>query len=348
MAHRQFKERPLGISSTNCRPKVIADVKEPVRPEGGGRRRRDAVAALSATAMATDRLFSRRARVGRSALPALLLGSGSLAPRGTGEGDVAERIRALRAEAKAHEHGEGVARDEGTGGKLYCEAARLGMPNPNTVWLDVYANGRGVPRHDPLVAYLPARRRAGNAMPKRMLRLLASRWRKTRVPEGSDDPDGRDLMAASRPTARNELVYKLAPQYGVIPRLAPAVIHAESNFNPGAVSPECPGPDAAYPGNVGPVQIKRPFDPEENIRGGVVSPLAARLLQGNVSWLRRPTTPARERSIASKGVSPYEETRGYVKRIVETFQKDEHPFDPTVTDPSPSCIESNHQIDAGP
>jgi len=35
------------------------------------------------------------------------------------------------------------------------------------------------------------------------------------------------------------------------------------------------------------------------------------------------------------GVPPYAETKGYVRRIRELFQKDEHPFDPSITRPSP-------------
>jgi hypothetical protein len=35
------------------------------------------------------------------------------------------------------------------------------------------------------------------------------------------------------------------------------------------------------------------------------------------------------------GIPPYPETRGYVKRIRELFKRDDHPFDPNITTPSP-------------
>ena len=36
-----------------------------------------------------------------------------------------------------------------------------------------------------------------------------------------------------------------------------------------------------------------------------------------------------------RGVPPYAETRGYVKRIVGLFKRDDHPYDARVTTPSP-------------
>ena len=35
------------------------------------------------------------------------------------------------------------------------------------------------------------------------------------------------------------------------------------------------------------------------------------------------------------GIPPYAETQGYVRRIREMFKRDDHPYDPAVTDPSP-------------
>ncbi len=263
------------------------------------------------------------------------------AAAGTGEGDVAERIRALRAEAKAHEHGEGVARDGDKAAKLYCEAARLGDAESQYSLGWMYANGRGVPRHDPLAAYffrLAAGQ--GNAHAERMLRFVGEPMaEKPECLKDPDDPDGKDLMAGVAPDRKKvyELVHKLAPQYGVIPRLALAVIHAESNFNPGAVSPKnAQGLMQLIPETSARFNVKRPFDPEENIRGGL-SYLRWLLayFKGNVSLVAAAYNAGEGTVNRYKGVPPYEETRGYVKRIVETFKKDEHPFDPTVTDPSP-------------
>ena len=36
-----------------------------------------------------------------------------------------------------------------------------------------------------------------------------------------------------------------------------------------------------------------------------------------------------------RGVPPYAETRGYVRRILSIFKKDVHPYNPEITTPSP-------------
>ena len=39
-----------------------------------------------------------------------------------------------------------------------------------------------------------------------------------------------------------------------------------------------------------------------------------------------------------KGVLPYAETRQYVKRIMQLYQRPTHPFDEKITDPSPMLV----------
>jgi soluble lytic murein transglycosylase-like protein len=59
--------------------------------------------------------------------------------------------------------------------------------------------------------------------------------------------DGQDVMVPSSEAQKRvlSLVHQLAPEYGVSPRLALAVIRTESNFNPGGViKQECAGADA--------------------------------------------------------------------------------------------------------
>ena len=50
---------------------------------------------------------------------------------------------------------------------------------------------------------------------------------------------------------------------------------------------------------------------------------------------KRQAYNAGERTVERfKGVPPYEETRGYVKRIMEVFKRADHPYDPAVATPS--------------
>src|SRR5687767_3490598 len=61
-----------------------------------------------------------------------------------------ERVSALRSEARAYEHGEGVTRDPARAIELYCEGARLGDVEAQFSLGWLYANGRGVARADDL------------------------------------------------------------------------------------------------------------------------------------------------------------------------------------------------------
>jgi TPR repeat protein len=63
-------------------------------------------------------------------------------------------ITALLTEARAHEHGEGLAKDPAQALKLYCDAVRLGDAEAQFSLGWMYANARGVKRDDAIAAYL--------------------------------------------------------------------------------------------------------------------------------------------------------------------------------------------------
>ena len=82
--------------------------------------------------------------------------------------------------------------------------------------------------------------------------------------------------------------------------------------------------------------VTRPFDPEQNIRGGL-SYLRWLLayFKGQVPLVLAAYNAGEGAVNRFKGIPPYAETRGYVKRIMEAFKKEHHPFDARVTEPSP-------------
>jgi hypothetical protein len=66
------------------------------------------------------------------------------------------------------------------------------------------------------------------------------------------------------------LIYKYARLYGVDPALVRAVMRHESAFNPGAVSPKgAQGLMQLMPGTAALMGVNNPFDPEQNVAGGV-------------------------------------------------------------------------------
>ena len=275
----------------------------------------------------------------------LLLSSAAILSTGT-ESTASERpkppspssIEALRNEARSYEHGEGVKRDTTKAVQLYCEASRLGDAESQYSLGWMYANGRGMARDDATAAYFfQMAAKQGHPQAQRMLQQVGQAV--TKPPECLFDSDGLDIVAKAPADHRKviELVQKLAPEYGVYPRLALAVIRTESNFNPGAVSPKnAQGLMQLIPETATRFNVHKPFDPEQNIRGGLayLRWLLA-YFKGNVTLVAAAYNAGEGAVNRHGGVPPFSETQSYVKRIHEIFRREEHPFDPSVTDPSP-------------
>lgn len=249
-----------------------------------------------------------------------------------------DQAATLRSEARNFELGNGVARDPAKAVQLYCEASRLGDVEAqyNLGWM--YANGRGIPRDDTTAAYFFAMAaKQGDALSQRMLRQVGDPPNKP--PECLFDSDGQDIVAKAVPEHRKvmDLVLKLAPEYGVYPRLAMAIIRAESNFNPSALSPKnAQGLMQLIPETAERFNVKKPFDPEQNIRGGL-SYLRWLLayFKGDVALVAAAYNAGEGAVNKYAGIPPYVETQGYVKRIRDIFKREDHPFDSKVTAPSP-------------
>ncbi len=111
-------------------------------------------------------------------------------------------------------------------------------------------------------------------------------------------------------------------RYGVDPHLIQAVIHVESAFNPRAVSPKgAMGLMQIMPFNFKKLGVKEPFEPHDNIRGGVK--LLSYLLKkykNNISLALAAYNAGEEAVQKYKGVPPYTETQNYVKKVI-SFQR---------------------------
>ncbi|MBS0509310.1 MAG: transglycosylase SLT domain-containing protein [Proteobacteria bacterium] len=262
----------------------------------------------------------------------------------TKSGDAA-LAASLREQAIAYEHAEGVARDTQRAVALYCKSARLGdmVAQYNLGWM--YANARGVARDDEAAAFFfQAAAKQGLDVAVRMLKVVGGSTGK--VPECMRAParaaakaaqPGVDYQAVA-PRKIVDLVSKMAPQFQVEPQLALAIIAAESNFNPQALSPKnAQGLMQLIPETSERFQVKNPYDPAQNIRGGL-SYLRWLLayFEGDVALVAAAYNAGEGTVERYRGVPPYMETRAYVQRIVKAFGMAMHPFDSSVTQPSPS------------
>lgn len=257
-----------------------------------------------------------------------------------GKEEQKDRATALRIDARSHEHGEnGFPRNPEKAFEMYCEAARLGdlEAQYNLGWM--LANGRGIPRDDATASYFFAlAAKQGDSHAEKMLARLGDPV--ATLPNcmvAKDDEDDLALHISPDQKKIFELVTKLAPEYGISPRLAMAIIRTESNFNPAAVSPKkAQGLMQLIPETAERFNVKKPFDPEQNIRGGLayLRWLLA-YFKGDIALVAAGYNAGEGAVNRYAGIPPYPETRGYVKRIRELFKRDDHPFDPNITPPSP-------------
>jgi len=108
-----------------------------------------------------------------------------------------------------------------------------------------------------------------------------------------------------------------AEKYGIPKKLFRALVKAESNFNPNAVSKKgALGLCQLMPQTAKKLNVKNPFDPDENLDAG--ARLLKRLYLKYRSWkLALAAYNAGEDAVERfRGVPPYKETRTYVSKIL--------------------------------
>jgi soluble lytic murein transglycosylase-like protein len=130
------------------------------------------------------------------------------------------------------------------------------------------------------------------------------------------------------------VIRKTSKRYSVDYALVKAVIKAESNFNPLAISRAgAKGLMQLMPGTAKALGVNDSFHPADNIEGGVRHlRYLLDLFNGNLQLVLAAYNAGEEAVFRYNGIPPYQETRTYVQRVLRYFQN--YTSDPVTPDAS--------------
>ena len=131
------------------------------------------------------------------------------------------------------------------------------------------------------------------------------------------------IRKSSGPTRYDRLIREISQKHGMNPALVKAVIKAESDFNPRAVSKKgARGLMQLMPKTMKDLKVYDPFHPRENIDGGVrhLKKLFKRF--DNSVALSLAAYNAGVKAVERyDDIPPYQETQHYVKKVLNYFDR---------------------------
>ncbi len=124
------------------------------------------------------------------------------------------------------------------------------------------------------------------------------------------------------PAEFDKMINASAAEFGVDKSLVKAVIHAESGYNPNAVSSKgAQGLMQLMPGTAHDLKVADSLNPSDNIRGGVrYLRFLLDTFKGNVTLALAAYNAGLTKVAKFGGVPPYDETRNYVSKVLN-YQK---------------------------
>jgi len=210
----------------------------------------------------------------------------------------------------------GVDRDV----RRFCTAANKGDANAQFDLGYLYAVGRGVKRNEALAAawFLKAAKQRHPQAQNWLKRLrVKPRRAECLLTSGRQVGGRRNLAAHPAKGPIADLIRDLAPEYRLSPDLVLAVVEAESNFNPRALSPKnAQGLMQLIPATAQRFGVGNVWDPEQNLRGGMA--YLRWLLDhfdGDIRLALAGYNAGEQAVRRHQGIPPYDETRKYVSRI---------------------------------
>lgn len=142
--------------------------------------------------------------------------------------------------------------------------------------------------------------------------------------------DGSDpvihFAVQDKPKSIDEIVGEIAKKFEIEAALVKAIIKAESNCDPNAVSRRgAQGLMQLMPATAKGLKVEKPFDPKENILGGVKYIKGLMASYGDLRLALAAYNAGPGTIQKYSGIPPYRETVNYVKKVLKfykAFQKD--------------------------
>ncbi len=233
--------------------------------------------------------------------------------------------------AMRYEIGKGVNRDERLALSLYCRAARQDYAEAAYRAGRMHMAGRGTVSKDEELGRSWLRRAAllGNGDATQLVKPASA---KSKLPDRCEPPSVRWGEIRMPPKEIRAMVTKMAPSYGLDPDLVLAVIAVESGYRVDVVSDRnAMGLMQLIPETAERFGVTKPFDPEQNLRGGMkyLRWLLA-YFDGNVTLALAGYNAGEGAVLQYKGIPPYRETQDYVVKVHSVYPRRVHPHDPGV------------------
>jgi soluble lytic murein transglycosylase len=130
------------------------------------------------------------------------------------------------------------------------------------------------------------------------------------------------------PKKYETIIKEASKEHGVDPGLIKAVIQAESDFNPNAVSPKgAMGLMQLMPGTSNDVGVRDPFDPWENVMGGTLYLKQLLTRYGSDMSLCLAAYNAGPGAVEKYNncIPPYRETENYVEKVLQYYSFYQNP-----------------------
>ncbi len=132
--------------------------------------------------------------------------------------------------------------------------------------------------------------------------------------------EGRRLLTS--PAEIDSIIDRVSSRYQVDPKLVHAMVRVESNYDPSAVSSKgAMGLMQLIPATARRFGVQNPFDPRENIQGGVsYLKYLLHLFGGNLPLSLAAYNAGEQTVIRSGGIPDIPETEHYVHAITRLYQ----------------------------